>query len=602
MAHGEVELRPPFSAPRNGSGSGDTTKPKLNKISSFITQSQDKGAAQSMLHACGITVEDFDKPQVGISSVWWEGNPCNTHLLEFGRKIKQGCEAVGLVGLQNNTVGVSDAITMGGYGMQYSLPSRELIADSIETITMAQYHDANVSIPDCDKNMPGVLIAAARHKRPTIVVYGGTIQPGKHGRDVPGLGRKKGDPCNVADNFEATGAYAKGLITPEERVDLIRNACPGPGACGGMYTANTLSTAIEVMGMGLPMTSSIPAVYPEKLQECLRVGGYIKNLLEKDIKPLDIMTKEKFENAITMTHIMGGSTNAVFHLIAVARAAEVDITIDDFQRIGDKTPMLADVKPSGKYYMEDIHKIGGVPRVLKYILDNTDLLHGDVMTVTGKTMRENLADVEPLEFETQDIIRPLSNPIKATGHLTIMRGSLCPGGAVSKLTGKEGLTFDGNAVVFDDEFGVTDAIAEGRVKAGSVVVVRYVGPKGGPGMPEMLGPTGAIMGAGLGKSVALITDGRFSGASHGFCTGHVVPEAAEGGPIALVQDGDRITIDANTREINLHISEGEKQKRKEKWVKEKKGKHIKHKRGWLYKFARDVQNASEGCITDHDLF
>ncbi|KAJ1026875.1 hypothetical protein NDA16_002171 [Ustilago loliicola] len=547
MAHGEVELR---TAARTN-GDGDATKPKLNKISSFITQSEDKGAAQSMLHACGLT-------------------------------IKQGCEAVGLVGLQNNTVGVSDAITMGGYGMQYSLPSRELIADSIETITMAQYHDANVSIPGCDKNMPGVLIAAARHNRPTIVVYGGTIQPGRHGMDIPGLGRKKGDPCNIADNFEATGAYAKGLITAEERVDLIRNACPGPGACGGMYTANTLSTAIEVMGMGLPMTSSIPAVYPEKTQECLRVGAYIKNLLEKDIKPLDIMTKEAFENAITMTHIMGGSTNAVLHLLAVARAADVDITIDDFQRIGDKTPMLADVKPSGKYYMEDIHNIGGVPRVLKCYMENTDLLHGDVMTVTGKTMRENLADVEPLEFETQDIIRPLSNPIKTTGHLTIMRGSLCPGGAVSKLTGKEGLAFDGTAVVFDDEFGVTDAIAEGRVKAGSVVVIRYVGPKGGP--------------------VALITDGRFSGASHGFYTGHVVPEAAEGGPIALVQDGDRITIDAKTREINLYISDEEMQKRKEKWVKEKKGKHIKHKRGWLYKFTRDVQNASEGCITDRGLF
>lgn len=601
MANGEVELR---SASRsNGASPAAPTSAPLNRISAFITQSADKGAAQSMLHACGLTVDDLAKPQIGISSVWWEGNPCNTHLLEFGRLIKQGCESAGLVGLQNNTVGVSDAITMGGPGMQYSLPSRELIADSIETITMAQYHDGNVSIPGCDKNMPGVLMAAARHNRPTIVVYGGTIQPGRHGMDVPGLGRKKGDPCNVADNFEATGAYAKGLITAEQRVDLIRNSCPGPGACGGMYTANTLSTAIEVMGMGLPLTSSIPAVYPEKTQECLRVGGYMRNLLEKDIKPLDIMTKQAFENAITMTQIMGGSTNAVLHLIAVARAADVDITIDDFQRIGDRTPMLADVKPSGKYYMEDIHKIGGVPRVLKYILDHTDLLHGDVMTVTGKTMRENLADVEPLEFETQDIIRPLTNPIKATGHLTIMRGSLCPGGAVSKLTGKEGLFFDGTAVVFDSEDGITEAIAEGRVKDGSIVIIRYVGPKGGPGMPEMLGPTGAIMGAGLGKSVALITDGRFSGASHGFCTGHVVPEAAEGGPIALVKDGDRITIDAGSHEINLHISAEEMQQRKEWWLKEKAGKlPVKHKRGWLYKFARDVQNASEGCVTDRDLF
>ncbi|CDU26299.1 probable dihydroxy-acid dehydratase [Sporisorium scitamineum] len=605
MAHGEVELR--TAARTNGTNNNSAAAPKLNKISSFITQSADKGAAQSMLHACGLTVEALDKPQVGISSVWWEGNPCNTPLLEFGRLIKQGCEAVDLVGLQNNTIGVSDAITMGGSGMQYSLPSRELIADSIETITMAQYHDANVSIPGCDKNMPansvGLVLPCMRHHRPSIIVYGGTIQPGRHGMDMPGLGRKKGDPCNVADNFEATGAYAKGLITAEERVDLIRNACPGPGACGGMFTANTLSTAIEVMGMGLPLTSSTSAVYPEKTQECLRVGGYIKNLLEKDIKPRDIMTKKAFENAITMTHVMGGSTNAVLHLIAVARAGDVDITIDDFQRIGDKTPMLADVKPSGKYYMEGIHNIGGVPRVLKYILDNTDLLHGDVMTCTGKTLRENLADVEPLEFETQDIIRPLSNPIKATGHLTIMRGSLCPGGAVSKLTGKEGLYFDGTAVVFDSEEGITEAIAEGRVKDGSVVIIRYVGPKGGPGMPEMLGPTGAIMGAGLGKTVALITDGRFSGASHGFCTGHVVPKAAEGGPIALVKDGDRITIDASTREINIHISAEEMEQRKQWWIKEKKGKLANRPtRGWLYKFARDVQNASEGCITDRDLF
>lgn len=602
MAHGEVELRSakrPKNDDSNGSGAAP---PKLNKISSFITQSEDKGAAQSMLHACGLTVEDFGKPQIGISSVWFEGNPCNTHLLEFGRKIKQGCEAVGLIGLQNNTVGVSDAITMGGPGMQYSLPSRELIADSIETITMAQYHDANVGIPGCDKNMPAVLIAMARHNRPSIVVYGGTIASGRHGVDIPGLGRKKGDPCNVADNFEATGAYAKGLITAEQRVDLIRNACPGPGACAGMYTANTLSTAIEVLGMGLPYTASTPAVDPAKMQECLRVGGYIKNLLAKDIKPRDIMTKKAFENAITMTHVLGGSTNAVLHLIAVARAADVDITLDDFQRIGDKTPMLADVKPSGKYYMEDIHKIGGVPRVLKYILENTDLLHGDLMTCTGRTMRQNLEDVEPLDFETQDIIRPLSNPIKATGHITIMRGSLCPGGAVSKLTGKEGLYFDGSAVVFDSEDGITEAIAEGRVKDGSVVIIRYVGPKGGPGMPEMLGPTGAIMGAGLGKTVALITDGRFSGASHGFCTGHVVPEAAEGGPIALVHDGDRITIDAKTHEINLHITSEEMEKRRDTWVKERYGKTLRVKKGWLYKFARDVQNASEGCVTDRDLF
>ncbi|EPQ31102.1 uncharacterized protein PFL1_01291 [Pseudozyma flocculosa PF-1] len=598
MAPGQVEIRTP-SRPSNGA-SGDA--PKLNKISSFITQSVDKGGAQSMLHACGLTVDDFDKAQVGISSVWWEGNPCNTHLLEFGKKIKEGCEAAGLVGLQNNTVGVSDAITMGGPGMNYSLPSRELIADSIETITMAQYHDANVSIPGCDKNMPGCMIACMRHNRPSIIVYGGTIQPGTHNMDIPGMGRKKGDSCNVADNFEASGAYAAGKITAEERVDIIRNSCPGPGACGGMYTANTLSTAIEVMGMGLPLTSSTPAVYPEKIQECLRVGEAIKNLLALDLKPRDIMTKEAFENAITVTHILGGSTNAVLHLIAVARAGDIDLTIDDFQRIGDKTPFLADLKPSGRYFMEDLHKIGGIPRVLKYLLDHTDLLHGDVMTVTGKTMRENLADVEPLDFETQDIIHPIERPLKPTGHLTIMRGSLCPGGAVSKLTGKEGLQFEGVAKVFDGEEGIVDSIANGHITHGSVVVIRYVGPKGGPGMPEMLGPTAAIMGAGLGKTVALITDGRFSGASHGFCTGHVVPEAAEGGPIALVRDGDKITIDAATREINLQVDEAELASRRKEWEQTKKGKTIKVKRGWLYKFARDVQNASEGCVTDREFF
>ncbi|KAN0065758.1 hypothetical protein ACQY0O_000888 [Thecaphora frezii] len=600
MAPGQVEIRTP-ARPSNGSSSNGT-EPKLNKISSFITQSQDKGGAQSMLHACGLSVEDFDKAQVGISSVWWEGNPCNTHLLEFGKKIKEGCEAAGLVGLQNNTVGVSDAITMGGPGMSYSLPSRELIADSIETITMAQYHDANVSIPGCDKNMPGCMIACMRHNRPSIIVYGGTIQPGTHQMDIPGMGRKKGQNCNVADNFEASGAYAAGNITAEERVDIIRNACPGPGACGGMYTANTLSTAIEVMGMGLPLTSSTPAVYPEKIQECLRIGEAIKNLLAKDIKPRDIMTKEAFENAIVVTHVLGGSTNAVLHLIAVARAGDVELTIDDFQRIGDKTPFLADLKPSGRYFMEDLHKIGGIPRVLKYLLDNTDLLHGDVMTVTGKTMCENLADVEPLDFESQDIIRPLDRPLKPTGHLTIMRGSLCPGGAVSKLTGKEGLYFEGTAKVFDDEEGIVESISNGHITHGSVVVIRYVGPRGGPGMPEMLGPTAAIMGAGLGKTVALITDGRFSGASHGFCTGHIVPEAAEGGPIALVRDGDKITIDARTREINLHVDERELEARKKEWDATKKGKTLKVKRGWLYKFARDVHNASEGCVTDRDFF
>ncbi|PWN53802.1 putative dihydroxy-acid dehydratase [Violaceomyces palustris] len=594
---GQVEIKTNIR-PSVANQNGGPVPPKLNKISAEVTQNPERSGAQAMLHACGFTEEDLNKPQVGISSVWWEGNPCNTHLLDFGKKVKEGCEAVGLKGLQNNTVGVSDAITMGGDGMRFSLPSREIIADSIEAITLAQCHDANVSIPGCDKNMPGCMQAAMRHNRPTIIVYGGTIQPGHHKRDIPAMGRKAGDQCNIADNFEAAGHFLKGEISNDERLDLVRNSCPGPGACGGMYTANTLSTAIEVMGMGLPLTSSTPAVYPEKIQECLRVGAAIKNLLEKDIKPRDIMTRKAFENAITVTHILGGSTNSVLHLIAIARAGGVPLTIDDFQTIGDRTPFIADLKPSGKYFMEDLHKIGGIPRLLKYLLDNTDLLHGDVMTCTGKTMRENLEDVEPLDFETQDIIRPIDRPIKATGHLTIMRGSLCPGGAVSKLTGKEGLYFDGVAKVFDDEPSVMESIAKGEIQDKMVLVIRYVGPKGAPGMPEMLRPTGAIMGIGKGKTTALITDGRFSGASHGFCTGHVVPEASEGGPIALVKDGDRITIDAKSREINLHVDPAELEQRKAEWVASGKGKEVKVKRGVLYRFARDVQNASEGCVTD----
>ncbi|KAF8623091.1 hypothetical protein AX15_006502 [Amanita polypyramis BW_CC] len=560
-------------------------------------QSKVHGGAQAMLYAVGLSEEDMNKPQVGISPIWWEGNPCNAHLLELAKHVKEGCKEEGLVGLIFNTIGVSDAITMGTDGMRYSLPSRDIIADSIESVVMAQHYDGNISIPGCDKNMPGCFMAAARHNRPTIIVYGGTIQPGVRRIDCPSMGHKKGGTVNISDAFESYGAFAVGKITDEERFDVIRHACPGPGACGGMYTANTMSTALEVLGMSLPYSSSTPATYPAKVQECIKAAKYLKRLLELDIKPRDILTRASFLNAIVVITVLGGSTNAVLHLLAMARAADIQLTIDDFQAITDKTPYLADLKPSGKYYMEDIHKIGGVPAILKYLLNHSQLIDGSQLTVTGKTLAENLEDVEELSFDIQDIVKPLDKPIKETGHLTILRGNLAPGSAVAKLTGKEGSRFEGIAKCFDSLDGFYPALAAGEIKAGMVLIFRYQGPKGAPGMPEMLGPTAALAGAGLSGSTALMTDGRFSGASHGFIIGHVVPEARAGGPIALVQDGDTVIIDAETRSISWSISPEEEKRRKYEWEATNKC-DLGVKRGILYRYARDVAPASLGAYCD----
>lgn len=550
-----------------------------------------------MLYAVGLTEGDMEKPQIGISPIWWEGNPCNSHLLDLSKKVKEGCTEEGLVGLTFNTIGVSDAITMGTDGMRYSLPSRDLIADSIEAVTLAQHYDGNISIPGCDKNMPGVLMAAARHNRPTIIVYGGTIQVGTRHVDCPSMGYEKGGTVNISDAFESYGAYAVGLINDEERFDVVRHSCPGAGACGGMYTANTMSSALEVLGMSLPYSSSTPAMYPEKAQECFKVAKYMKRLLELDLKPRDILTRQSFLNAITIVNVLGGSTNAVLHLLAIARAADVPLTIDDFQMISDRTPYLADLKPSGKYYMEDIHKIGGIPAIIKYLLKNTDLIDGSQMTVTGKTLAENLVDVPELDFDTQDVIKKLDDPIKPSGHLTILKGSLAPGTAVAKLTGKEGLRFEGVAKCFDSVHDFYPALERGDIKHGMVLIFRYQGPKGGPGMPEMLGPTAALMGAGLGNSTALITDGRFSGASRGFIIGHVVPEATLGGPIALVEDGDLIAIDAKSRTIDWLVGEEEKVSRRKAW--EVSGKNaLRERRGILFRYARDVAPANEGAYCD----
>ncbi|KAF8635199.1 hypothetical protein AX17_003975 [Amanita inopinata Kibby_2008] len=539
----------------------------------------------------------MNKPQVGISPIWWEGNPCNSHLLDLAKHVKEGCKDEGMIGLIFNAIGVSDAITMGTDGMRYSLPSRDIIADSIESVTMAQHYDGNISIPGCDKNMPGCFIAAARHNRPTIIVYGGTIQPGVRHVDCPSMGYKKGDTVNISDAFESYGAYAVGKITDDERFDVVRHACPGAGACGGMYTANTMSSALEALGMSLPYSSSTPATYPQKLRECFNAAKYLKRLLELDIKPRDILTRASFLNAIVIVTVLGGSTNAVLHLLAMARAADVELGIDDFQVIADKTPYLANLKPSGKYYMEDIHKIGGIPAILKYLLNHTDLIDGSQLTVTGKTLAENLEDVEELGFDDQDVVRQLDNPIKKTGHLTILRGNLAPGTAVAKLTGKEGSRFEGIAKCFDSLEGFYPALAAGEIKAGMVLIFRYQGPKGAPGMPEMLGPTAAMSGAGLANSTALITDGRFSGASHGFIIGHVVPEARVGGPIALVRDGDRIIIDSEVRTISWLVSQDEETRRRTEWEASDK-REFNVKRGILYRYARDVAPASVGAYCD----
>jgi dihydroxy-acid dehydratase len=537
-----------------------------------------------------MTEEGFNKAQVGISSVWYTGNPCNMHLLDLNHKVKEGVEKAGLVGYQFNTVGVSDGISMGTKGMRYSLQSRDLIADSIETVMGGQWYDANISIPGCDKNMPGVIMAMGRVNRPSLMVYGGTIKPGcaktQNNADI-----------DIVSAFQAYGQFITGEINEETRFDIIRNACPGGGACGGMYTANTMATAIEVIGMSLPGSSSNPAESEAKHLECLAAGGAIKKLLQEDIRPRDIMTRQAFENAMILVNITGGSTNAVLHLIAMADSVGVKLKIDDFQSVSDRIPFLADLKPSGKYVMADLHAIGGTPSLLKFLLKE-GIIDGSGMTVTGQTLAKNLENVPDFPSD-QTIIRPLSNPIKKTGHIQILRGSLAPGGSVGKITGKEGLRFVGKAKCYDDEDDFITALERGEIKKGekTVVVIRYEGPKGGPGMPEMLKPSSAIMGAGLGNDVALITDGRFSGGSHGFLIGHIVPEAQEGGPIGLVRDGDEIVIDAETRKLDLMVDEQELERRREGW----KAPELNYKKGTLAKYARVVMDASHGCITDGEM-
>ncbi|MEW4562310.1 dihydroxy-acid dehydratase [Bremerella sp. JC770] len=554
----------------------------LNKYSSRITQPKSQGASQAMLYGTGMTDEDMQKAQVGICSVWYEGNTCNMHLNKLGEEVKTGVVGADLVGMRFNTIGVSDGISMGTEGMSFSLQSRDLIADSIETIMGGQWYDGLIAIPGCDKNMPGCLIAMGRLNRPALMVYGGTIKPG----------HRNGDKLDVVSAFQCYGQYLAGTISEDERKEIVRKSCPGAGACGGMYTANTMASAIEALGMSLPFSASIPAEDPGKIDECHRAGAAIRNLLEKDIKPRDIMTREAFENAMVIVMSLGGSTNAVLHLIAMARSVDIDLGLEDWQAVSDRVPMLADFKPSGKYVQEDLHKIGGTPGVMKYLLKE-GLLNGDCLTVTGKTLAENCAETPDLT-EGQDIVRPLSNPIKKTGHLQMLFGSLAPEGAVAKITGKEGLQFSGPAKVFDSEEDMLHALEDKKIVKGDVVVIRYEGPKGGPGMPEMLTPTSAIMGAGLGADVALLTDGRFSGGSHGFIVGHVTPEAQVGGPIALAQDGDIITIDADKRVIDLEVSEEELAKRKAAWT----APAYKVKRGTLYKYIKNVKSASEGCVTD----
>lgn len=556
---------------------------KLNRYSSRITQPKSQGASQAMLYGAGLTETDMDKAQVGISSVWWEGNTCNMHLNDLAAEVKRGVAAAGLVGMRFNTIGVSDGISMGTDGMSYSLQSRDLIADSIETVMCAQWYDANISLPGCDKNMPGVIMAMGRINRPALMIYGGTIKPG-HG--------KTGSTLDIISAFQSYGEFITGKISETTRQDIVRHACPGAGACGGMYTANTMASAIEAMGMSLPYSSSTPAEYADKLKECFHAGAAIRHLLEQDIKPRDIMTRAAFENAMVIVMALGGSTNAVLHLIAMARAVGVKLGIDDFQQVSDRIAFLADLKPSGRYVMEDLHRVGGTPAVMKYLLEHK-LLHGDCLTVSGKTLAENLAPLPGLT-PGQDVFHDLKNPIKSSGHIRILKGNLAPGGAVAKITGKEGLKFTGPARVFDGEEAMLAALENKAIAKGDVVVIRYEGPKGGPGMPEMLTPTSAIMGAGLGKDVALLTDGRFSGGSHGFIIGHIVPEAQEGGPIALVKDDDVITIDADNNALNVAISEQELAVRKAAW----KMPPYKALQGTLYKYIKNVKNASEGCVTD----
>ena len=555
---------------------------KLNKYSSRITQPKSQGASQAMLYGTGLTEADMDKAQVGIASMWYEGNTCNMHLNDLSAEAKQGVDAAGMVGMRFNTIGVSDGIAMGTDGMSYSLQSREIIADSIETVMSAQWYDANISIPGCDKNMPGCIIAMGRLNRPAMMLYGGTIRAGCYAEQ----------PLDIVSAFQSYGQHIAGSIDEEKRRAIVRKSCPGPGACGGMYTANTMASAIEALGMALPFSACTPAEDPAKAVECRRAGAAIRTLLERDIKPHDIMTRAAFENSMVTVTALGGSTNAVLHLLAMARAVDVPLSIDDFQKASDRTPFLADLKPSGRHVMEDLHAVGGVPAVMKYLLEN-GLLNGDCLTVTGGTVAENLAAVPALSAG-QAIIRPLEDPIKPSGHIQILRGNLAPEGAVAKITGKEGEHFDGPAKVYDSEEQMLAALERSEIERGDVIVIRYEGPKGGPGMPEMLTPTSAIVGAGLGKDVALLTDGRFSGGSHGFIVGHITPEAQDGGPIALLKSGDRVAIDGVENSIDVHLSAEELTARRAEWS----APPFKAMRGTLFKYIRCVKSASLGCVTD----
>mmetsp|Transcript_1621 Transcript_1621/g.2523 ORF Transcript_1621/g.2523 Transcript_1621/m.2523 type:complete len:640 (-) Transcript_1621:112-2031(-) len=563
--------------------------PVLNKYSRILTQPKSQGASQAMLYATGLVEDDMSKPQVGVCSVWYEGNPCNMHLLELSEHVKKGVQDAGSIGFRFNTIGVSDGISMGTTGMRFSLQSRDLIADSIETTMGAQWYDGLIALPGCDKNMPGCIMAMGRLDRPGIMIYGGTIRAGKQ--------PSTGESLDIVSAFQSYGEYIYDKISEEERKEITQHSCPGPGACGGMYTANTMATAIEALGMSLPYSSSNPADSQEKIDECVAAGAAMQNLLEMDLKPRDIMTKGAFENAIRMVMMTGGSTNAVLHLIAMSRSCqdpEVSITLDDFQRISDITPFLADLKPSGKFVMEDVQNIGGTPGLIKFLIDN-DMFDGDQLTVTGKTHNQNLEN-HPGLTEGQEIIKPISDPIKKTGHLQIMYGNLCPGGGVAKITGKEGETFTGTARCYDNEQLMMRGLENKEIKAGDVVIIRYEGPKGGPGLPEMLTPTSAIMGAGLGDVVALLTDGRFSGGSHGFCIGHITPEAQVGGPIALVKNGDPIRIDARSeaRTIDLLISDEEWEQRRKDFV----APPLRSSFGTLFKYIQSVATATEGCVTD----
>ena len=555
---------------------------QLNKFSSRITQPKSQGASQAMLYGTGMTPEDMNKGQVGIGSVWYEGNTCNMHLLDLALEVKKAVVAENLVGMRFNTVGVSDGISMGTEGMSYSLQSRDLIADSIETIMGAQWYDALIALPGCDKNMPGCLMAMGRLNRPSLMIYGGTIRAGKW----------NGHSLDIVSAFQCYGQYITGQIDEETRANIVRNSCPGAGACGGMYTANTMASAIEALGMSLPYSASIPAEDPAKIDECKRAAKAIRHLMEIDLKPRDIMTRAAFENAMVIVVALGGSTNAVLHLIAMARSVGIDLKLNDFQKVSDRVPFLADLKPSGKFVQEDLHSVGGTPAVMKYLLAE-EFMTGDCMTVTGKTLAENVAALPGLK-SGQTVVHTINNPIKTTGHIQILFGNLAPEGSVAKITGKEGMRFSGPARCYESEELMLAALEMGQIQKGDVIIIRYEGPKGGPGMPEMLTPTSAIMGAGLGSDVALLTDGRFSGGSHGFIVGHVTPEAQEGGPLALVMDNDIVTLDADTNRLDVAVSESELATRRAKW----KAPPLKATRGTLYKYIKNVKSASEGCVTD----